>query len=176
MEIETPRLLLREFRETDYTTTHEYASDEEVTRYTIFGPNSEQDTREFLLRAVAQQRENPRTQYGMAIVLKSESRHIGSIGMRVKKGAEGNFGYVLNKAYWGKGYIPEAARALLDFAFKTVKIHRMIAKVCPENTASIRVLEKLGMRREGRHIKDDWMKNAWRDSYLYAILEEEWKP
>lgn len=176
MKLESARLLLREFREDDYESTHAYACDPKVTQFTIFGPNSEQDTREFLLRAVAEQQEDPRTPYGMAIELKDTSRHIGAIGMRVQKGAAGNFGYVLHKDYWGKGYMPEAARALLTFAFQELKLHRMIATCDPANISSIRVLEKLGMRREGHFIQDDWIKGRWRDSYLYAILAEEWKP
>jgi len=175
MELESARLLLRECRETDYPTTHAYASDEETTRYTIFGPNTEKDTRDYLLRAVAQQGEKPRTIYGMAIELKTEARHIGAIGLNAQDKSKGSFGYVLHKDHWGKGYMSEAGRALLTFAFQTLKLHRIVAKVCPGNAASIRVLEKLGMRREGHLIKDDWMKGAWRDSYLYAILEEEWK-
>jgi RimJ/RimL family protein N-acetyltransferase len=175
MELKTERLLIREFRETDFLTTHEYGSDVEVTRYTLFGPNEEKDTREFLARVVLQQREEPRMGYDLAIELKAGSRHIGGITLWIRGRGTGEIGYVLHKAYWGKGYVPEAARALVDHAFRVLKLHRVYARCHVDNASSVRVMEKLGMRREGHLLKDLWMKGYWRDSYLYAILDEEWR-
>ncbi|MEK7474670.1 MAG: GNAT family N-acetyltransferase [Candidatus Coatesbacteria bacterium] len=175
MEIETERLLIREFRETDFLTTHEYGSDLETTRYTLFGPNEEKDTRDFLARVVAEQGSEARTGFDLAIELKAGSRHIGGITLWIRGKETGEIGYVIHKDYWGKGYVPEAARALVNHAFRTLKLHRVYARCHTDNAGSVRVMEKLGMRREGHLRKDLWMKGYWRDSYLYAILDEEWR-
>ena len=87
----------------------------------------------------------------------------------------GEIGYLLDLRYWGRGYATEAARAVLDFGFRELDLHRVYATCRPANVASIRVMEKLGMRREAHFRQHRWMKGAWQDSYLYAILDHEWK-
>lgn len=172
MELHTARLLLREFRLEDFATTHAYAADVETTRHTLFGPNTEQDTRDFLVRMAAAQAESPRATYDLAVTLRESGVHIGTAGLRVR-GPLGDVGYVFHKDHWSKGYATEAARALLEFGFRELKLHRVIATCDIANPASARVMEKLGMRREGHLRKNSLMKGTWRDSWLYAILEEE---
>lgn len=175
--IETERLLLRELRPADEDDIHEYASDPEVVRLMIWGPNSREATREFLDRALQAQRHWPRAEVGLAIELKSERRMIGSIGLRMKDGGNhtADFGYVLHRKYWSQGYMTESARAVLDAAFKQLKLHRVWAACDTRNHASYRVMERLGMRREGAFVKNAMEKGEWRDTYLYAILAEEWE-
>lgn len=85
-------------------------------------------------------------------------------------------GWVFHPAYHGKGYASEAARALLCYAFEVLNCHRVIATCQPENKASFRVMEKIGMRREGHFRKCIYRnKYLWWDEYFYAILEEEWR-
>jgi len=72
-------------------------------------------------------------------------------------------------------YATEAARALLTFGFGQLRLHRIFATCDPANTASARVLEKIGMQREGLLREHEWVKGRWRDSFLYAILDHEWK-
>ena len=83
-------------------------------------------------------------------------------------------GWVFHPEYQGKGYASEAARAVLAFGFNKMKLHRIIATCQPENTASHRVMEKIGMRREG-FLKMHPHDNEWWDEYYYAVLEEEWE-
>jgi ribosomal-protein-alanine N-acetyltransferase len=174
--LETERLLLREIRAEDETDVHEYASDPEVARLMIWGPNTREATREFLARALAAQAQWPRTSVGLAIELKCERRMIGSIELRIsdEKNRTGDFGYVLNRKYWRHGYMTESARAILNVAFNELKLHRVWATCHAQNRASYRVMEKLGMRREGLFLKNAMEKGEWRDSYLYAVLAEEW--
>jgi RimJ/RimL family protein N-acetyltransferase len=174
--IETPRLVLREFRPEDELDVHEYASDPEVVRLLIWGPNTRELTRAFLARTLEEQKEWPRKSVGLAIELKGEQRVIGSIGLRIKDELNhaADIGYVLARRYWGCGYMPEAAHAVVDAAFRRAGLHRVWATCDPRNRASYRVMEKIGMRREGHFRKDVFEKNEWRDSYLYAVLAEEW--
>jgi [ribosomal protein S5]-alanine N-acetyltransferase len=174
--LQTERLLLREIRAEDETDVHDYASDPEVARLMIWGPNTREATREFLTRALAAQLQWPRPNVGLAIELRSERRLIGSIELRISDEANrtADFGYVLNRKYWGHGYMTEAARAVLNVAFNELQLHRVWATCHVRNRASLRVMEKLGMRREGLFLKNAMEKGEWRDTYLYAILAEEW--
>jgi len=174
--IETERLLLREFRPADQDDIHAYASDPEVVRLMIWGPNTPDATRIYLERALKAQQSWPRAEVALGIELKAERRLIGSIGLRIKdeQNRAADLGYVLNRAYWGQGYTVEAARAAVDAAFRVLNLHRVWATCDPRNRASYRVMEKLGMRREAHFRKDVLEKGEWRDSYLYAILAEEW--
>lgn len=172
----TERLSLREFEESDLQAVHEYASDPKVVRYMGWGPNTEKDTREFLQRAFEQRQKQPRSGYGLAVILKAESRLIGSGGIHIANPdhKEAELGYCFNRYFWGQGYATEAARAFVAFGFEELGLHRIYATCDPANVASARVMEKIGMQREGHLREHRWMKGRWRDSYLYAILEQEW--
>jgi RimJ/RimL family protein N-acetyltransferase len=82
--------------------------------------------------------------------------------------------YTIHPSYWGQGYATEAAHGLLAFGFGELRLHRIWADCDPANLASVRVLEKLGMRREGHLIENAWIKGAWEDSLIFAILDREW--
>ena len=174
--LETSRLVLRELRDDDAPAIHAYASDAEVVRYLDWGPNTPEDTAQFLARARAARAAIPRTAYHLAIVLAASGRLIGGcrIEIRLVANEAGDLGYVLGRPHWGQGYATEAIRALVAFGFETVALHRIWATCDIGNVASARVLEKLGMRREGHIRHAARRKGEWRDSYLYAILEPEW--
>jgi RimJ/RimL family protein N-acetyltransferase len=70
--------------------------------------------------------------------------------------------------------VPEAARLVVDFAFRELKMHRVFVDIDPRNTASVRIAEKLGMRREAWLVENVWSKGEWCDSVIYALLEREW--
>jgi RimJ/RimL family protein N-acetyltransferase len=108
--------------------------------------------------------------------LKSTRRVIGGCGIRVHRAEnrDADIGYVLHRDYWGQGLITEAASAIIEVGFSTLRMHRIWATTDPENLRSSRVLERLGMRFEGRLREHIWCKQRWRDSALYAVLEHEW--
>ena len=175
VELETPRLVLRELRADDAREIQEYAGDVEVVRHLDWGPNTLADTEQFLALASASRGETPRTAYHLATVLKSSGRLIGGcrIEIRSPTHAAGDLGYVLARTAWGRGYATEAGGALLEFGFERLALHRIWATCDVENHASARVLEKIGMRREGQLRQNVRRKGEWRDSYLYAILGPE---
>lgn len=174
--IYTRRLLLRDLRKSDLHAVHEYASVSEVVRYMDWGPSSLEESKAFIRRAMETGKEQPRRHYTLAVTLRRRPRLIGSCGITVSnpENREGWIGYCLNKCFWDRGYGTEVARALVDFGFKQLSLHRVFATCDPANAASSRVLEKAGMRREGHIRQHKWVKMQWRDSYLYAVLEEEW--
>lgn len=84
-------------------------------------------------------------------------------------------GWVVAPAHQGRGYATEAALALLAHGFGTVGVHRIVATCQPQNTASVRVIQKLGLRREAHFRKCVLAPDGtWWDEYLFAMLEEEW--
>ena len=175
--IQTKRLVLRDFNEDDWEAVHEYASDPEVVRYMEWGPNTEEETRNFIKRAISHQNEKPRRNFTLAIVLKSEGKLIGGCGIVVSdpENRQGYIGYCLNRNFWGRGYATEVAEALVKFGFERLNLHRIFATCDPKNLASARVLEKVGMKLEGHLREHKLAKGKWKDSLLYAILDYEWK-
>ena len=87
----------------------------------------------------------------------------------------GEIGYMTNRRLQGNGYATEAARAMLDWAFRDAGFRRVIARIEPRNIASGRVLEKLGMRKEAHFVENEWIKGEWQSEAVYAILEREWQ-
>ena len=176
-ELETERLIIRDWLVKDVSDAQEYASDPEVSRYMDWGPNSFRETKDFIRDAISQAKEKPRRGFELAIYLKEESRVVGGIGLSVKDlvYSTAMLGYALNKDYWQKGIASEAALALLGFAFRDLDLHRVYATTDTKNLGSQKVLEKCGFRKEGHMIENMQVKGIWRDTYLYAILKREWR-
>ena len=174
--ITTSRLILREYRETDFEGVHAYAKDAETVRFMVWGPNSSEDTRNFIQLAISQQKTEPRVHYQLAVVLKDNAQIIGGCGIHVHRPEHKNaeIGYCFNKQFWRQGFATETMRALLQFGFETLQMHRIIATCDPGNIGSERVMQKNGLRKEAYFVQELWQKGRWRDSLLYAILENEW--
>jgi len=169
---------LREYTEADFESVHAYAKDPEAVRFMTWGPNTVEQTQAFIRLALSQQGQLPRQNYHFAVVLAAKQIIVGGCGIHYQsdKLQIAYIGYIFNREFWGQGFATETAKRLLKFGFIKHDAHRIWATCGPENTASTLVLEKVGMRREGRLREHKWSKGAWRDSYLYAILSHEWKP
>ncbi len=176
MRIETPRLILRDFTFDDVEAVLAYQSTEDYLRYYPWESRSRLGVETLVERFIGWQHERPRTRYQVAITLKSGEALIGCCGVRTTSSdnSEGEFGCELNHEYWGRGYALEASRAIIDFGFAGLGLHRIYAECIAENQASIRLCESLGMRQEGLFRSRAWMKHRWWDSSIWAVLAEEW--
>ena len=176
MRLVTARLVVREFAEDDWSALHAFESDPEAVRYQSYEPRTAEGCRELIRLSLADPAEQPRRVYDLAVLRRAEGDLIGRCGLKLAGAAqrEGTLWYILHRAHWGRGYIPEAARALLDVGFAELGLHRVWADCDPANAASIRVLEKLGLRREAHFREHLWLKGAWADSLIYAVLDREW--
>ena len=174
--LETERLRLRGITDSDFDAVHAYASDPEVVEYMTWGPSTEQDTLDFLARTQAQAAADPRIDYGLGVVRKSDELLIGAVGLHMpsQDAHQGMLGYCFARGAWGHGFATEAANALLTFGFDVLGLKRIWAGCDPDNAGSIRVLEKIGMSLEGRHREDVQIRGSLRDSLMWAILEREW--
>lgn len=175
--IQTSRLLFRGFALDDFDAVHAYASDPLVTRYTAFGPNSFEQTLEFLERTVRESSQDDGAKYSFALIHEETSRLIGSCGLirSDTNGPQYSFGYVLHKDWWGQGLATEATAALVKFGFDELRAHRLWAHVFRGNTASERVLQKLGFRYEGCALKSGFVRLVWHDLQTFAMLRSEWE-
>jgi ribosomal-protein-alanine N-acetyltransferase len=178
MELRTDRLTLREFREDDWPALHDIESREDVARYQDFAPRTLAESRTYVLESIAGARADPRGAYDLAVTLTDGDVLIGRVGLGITDPeiGEAMLWCTLHPAHWGHGFMTEAARAMVDAGFRELGLHRIWADSDPHNVASWRVLEKIGMRREGHLIENAFIKGEWVDSLIYAILAREWPP
>lgn len=176
MRLETERLLLRDFVEADAEALFAVEGDPEVARYQSFEPRTIDESVAFVRDAAESAIWRPRSLYELAIVRRDDEAPIGRVGMQVrrKEGRQAMLWYTLRRDQWGGGYATEAARALVEYAFGELGLHRVWADCDPRNERSWRLLERLGMRREAHHVESTFLKGEWVDSYEYAVLDREW--
>jgi RimJ/RimL family protein N-acetyltransferase len=181
MKLETERLILRDFVPEDVDAFAACSADPDARRF-YEDRNVVEEAQELVTMFVDWQKQEPRTHYQMAVVLKASGQLIGTCGLRqrpqVSYGSglplEGDIGYEIHADHRRQGYAAEASLAMLRFGFETMGLHRVWTFCLAENEASWRVMERIGMRREGVLKQNVWLRKRWWDSALYAILEEEW--
>lgn len=144
-EIETTRLLLRLFTPDDLIDLYRIYRDRQVMKYVGIGARTLAETEAALCSTIDHWQQHG---FGMwAVVEKKDDRTIGRCGLCfLDNTPEVELGYVLDKAYWGRGLATEAARASLKYGFAQLKLQRIVAIAHPENLASQRVMQKLGMK------------------------------
>ena len=176
MQIRTERLLLREYAETDWPAVLEYQRDPRYLRFYAWNDRTADEVQAFVQAFVDAQREHPRRRFAFAVTLQANGQLIGNCNIRKDRPEDrvAEMGYEIAPHHWGNGYATEAARAIVELGFGQLELHRIAAWCIAENTASSHVLEKLGMRLEGRLREREWMKGRWWDALLYAILDREY--
>jgi RimJ/RimL family protein N-acetyltransferase len=173
--IVSSRLRLREITEEDFDAIHAYASDPLVCRYMSFNPNTPEDTRGFIGRAVAARQAVPRADYTLLTTLR-DGTVIGGCGIHGTAGDDsaGHIGYLFHRDYWGQGYGTEVAAALVAFGFDQLGLSRMWSTCDVENTASAHILEKVGMRREATFEEKNRDGVGTHMSCRYGVLVADW--
>lgn len=166
--ITASRITLRPHRQSDFEAVHAYSCDAEVVRYMQWGPNNEDQTRDFLSNCIANQIVDHKTTWDFAVDF--EGAMVGSISLRLSKpgGKLGEIGYCYDKSTWGKGIASEAAEAIMKFGFEDLDLHKISATCDPMNFGSAKVLQKAGMRLEGYLPKHIEMRGTWRDTLLFG--------
>jgi len=173
--ITTPRLVLRWVSEDDVDTLYEIFSVPEVLRYMDRGPLPNREAAVALQREIAEGNESGRM-FKWGIALRDSNTIIGTttlFNLNLDNG-RAELGYAMGHAYWGKGYMNEALKALVSHAFEVMSLRRLEADVDPRNAASIRTLERLGFQREG-FLRERWHVNGEiQDALFYGLLRREW--
>jgi RimJ/RimL family protein N-acetyltransferase len=175
--IRTSRLLIRPMTSADADDLVVYQSDPAICRYLPFEPRGREDVVEKLARwSTALTLAGDGDYWQLAIEAAGAPGVVGDLYFEVKSAADGaaEIGWTLHPAHHGRGYMTEAAGALLDVAFGALRLHRVRAVLDPRNTASAALCRRLGMRQEAHFVEDQWFKGEWADTAVYAVLAREW--
>jgi RimJ/RimL family protein N-acetyltransferase len=176
--LETARLRVRTLDLADEDDMLVYQSDPEIVRYIPWPERTREQVRAGIVAFKDRTRmEQSGDALVLAIVEKRSDVVIGqmSVGIVSRDDAQGEFGYVVSRAFANRGYATEASAAVLEYAFDVLGLHRMTAQIDTRNAASAAVAVKLGMRREAEFRENEWFKGAWSSSWIYAILADEWR-
>ena len=170
--------MLREFRESDAAAANRYEADPAVVRYTPHGARSLADSLAHLHALLADAAHAEQRQiFDFGVVQRDDARLIGRCGLKLSDSeqTEATLWYVLARSAWGRGYATEAAQAVLAFGFEELRLHRIFVEIDPRNAASLRVAEKIGLRREGHFVEAVWLKDEWTDRVVFALLDREYR-
>ena len=172
--LKTERLTLRPMHIIDAEDMYDYARREDVTRYLLWSPHAHLSVTKDYLRYI-QGRYSLGDFYDWAVIDRESRRMIGTCGFTKINTANnsGEIGYVINPDFHGRGYATEAARAVLDFGFSELCMHRIEARFMKGNEASRRVMEKLGMTFEGYHCDEIFVKGSYKTVGICAILADD---
>lgn len=176
LEFKTERLIVHEITPDDLEHIHRKNSIREVEEFNTIGiPKSFEETVKVCLPVLEDQASLKRSKYGWVIKEKETQDFIGEIGLTLaaERFRKGEIHYSLLPEFWGKGYAYESVKEVIKYAFTVLKLHRIEAGVATENIRSIKLLEKLGMVREGVGRKILPIRGDWKDNYKYAILEND---
>lgn len=178
MELQTNRLLLREVQPEDEPIFIAYSNHPDFQRYEDLNAVSAEAMSAMVRFMLMTQTDKPRNDFYFAITLKESPAHpIGAIyiAIRDRQNLQAEIGYIMGVPHWNKGYTTEAARRVVQFGFDELAMHRIYAaEIITENVGSMRVVEKLAMRREAHFRHQRFFKDRWWDTYTYAILSHEW--
>ncbi|MFJ6786740.1 GNAT family N-acetyltransferase [Streptomyces angustmyceticus] len=176
--IRTERLDLRPVTPDDLPAIHAYQRRPEVCRYLYWGPLDEAGSRASVAAKAARTtlRESGDL-LQLAVVVRESNTLVGDVTFvwRSSEHRQGGIGYVFHPDHAGHGYAAEASRALLELGFEELHLHRIQAELDGRNTASARLLERLGMRREGHLRENEFLDGEWADEVVYAMLAREWR-
>ena len=176
-EIRTERLLLRRYRRDDLDRLIAIQSLPEVARFLYWEPRTRAQVEPALALRIAQTRlDNDDDVVTLAVERLEDGLLVGdaTIFLRSLTHRQVEVGYVFHPDSGGHGYATEAARALVDLAFKDLNAHRVFARTDARNTRSAAVLTRLGMRQEAHFREAEIFKGAWGDELVFAVLADEW--
>jgi RimJ/RimL family protein N-acetyltransferase len=174
----SPRLVLRPYEATDLPALHAMFGREDLCRYLPWGPMTLDQARDKLAQRL---RQTGLDADGDAIVLAAieaaTGQHVGEFMLRRtnEESRQGEIGWSLHPSAHGRGLATEGARAMLRLGFEEGGFHRITAGSDPRNTASVKVMERLGMRREALFVENWFLKGEWVGEIVCALLEPEWR-
>jgi RimJ/RimL family protein N-acetyltransferase len=176
--LRTARLLLRAYQPSDLPWITDLLGREEVCRYLPWPPMSPEQAGEKLAQRLLQTGIGPEQEAMVPVAVEAATgRVVGEFMLRARASEHGNgeMGWSLHPDFHGRGFATEGAHELLRVGFEDLGLHRIRASADARNVASIRVMERLGMRPEAHFVKSELIKGEWVDEVVYAILASEWR-
>lgn len=175
LKLVTPRLFLRSVSAADAAAVFAYRKDETMNQYQGWIPKSVQDVEDFLINSTNPEVNVPDSWHQLVLIDKQTNRVIGDVGIHFIDSTEHvEIGCTLDKPFQGMGYAHEALGAVITYLFSELNKHKIKGSVDPRNTASLRMLEKLGFQKED-HIKEAFvLRGEYVDDVIYGLSQEEW--
>jgi [ribosomal protein S5]-alanine N-acetyltransferase len=173
----TDRLVIRRPSQDDLHAFLAYRNAHENMSLQPIDPMPEADALTFLAKQAELTSDADNCWLMFAIELRESGRMIGEVGMYIESASKRtcDIGWSVNPAFRRRGYATEAAKWLIDYAFTKRQVHRITSSTSTQNTASVRLMERLGMRREGTMRESTLVHGVWHDEHLYAMLSAEWR-
>ncbi|MDP3916101.1 MAG: GNAT family N-acetyltransferase [Bacteroidota bacterium] len=176
MILETKRLIIRPIALDDKDEIFEYRSDRETNKYQGWIPTTVADV-EIFIGKISKQINEPGTWFQFAIVEKETKKVVGDLGVHFfdSENKQVEIGCTLNKYFQHQGYATEAVKSVIDYLFKELNKHRIITSIDPDNKNSIRLVERIGFRKEAHFVESLWVNGKWVDDLIYALIEKDWE-
>jgi len=175
--LETERLILRKFRRDDFEALYSFLSRPDNSTYSYYWPDSEDGVRAFINESIRNAESNPCDDMQYAAITKAGNALIGSCNFVLT--SDSNIGWIVNKDYWNQGYGTEMGKAMLWLGFEEFCLRRIVACCDAENVGSFRIMEKIGMPREGMFLEcrraHKQSLKKYSDEVVYIIDREEWE-
>jgi ribosomal-protein-alanine N-acetyltransferase len=175
-KLKSERIELRLLELSDLKSIHSLHSLPETDEFNALGiPKNIDETKSIIEPWIAENNVSEIKNYTFAIQQNDNEKFIGVLGLKLwsKKHRRGEIWYKIHSDYWRKGFATESVNLILDYGFNTLKLHRIQAGCAVDNIGSIKVLEKVGMIKEGRGRKLLPLKSGWSDNFEYSILETD---
>jgi RimJ/RimL family protein N-acetyltransferase len=174
--IKTERLWIRDLEANDGPRVFSYHRHPGIARWQSWGTESVDVIQSYIRGLASIEPGAPGKWYQVGLYLCENDKLIGDCGFRALAAdpEQAEVGITLAPEFQGKGYASEALTALLRFLFTELKQHRVIGSVDPRNLTSMKLLERVGMRKEAHFVKSLWFRGEWVDDVIFAILQEEW--
>ncbi len=174
--IETKRTILRPIEAGDNKMVFTYRSDSETNKYQGWIPKNLSDVDEFIFKN-PKEFNKPETWFQLVIIEKETDEIIGDIGIHFIdcNNYQCEIGCTLMKNVHGKGFALETLKAVIGYLFGTLNKHRIVTSIDPSNISSIKLVERLGFRKEAHFKKSLLINGKLVDDIVYAILKSDWK-
>jgi len=176
LNLETERLVIRPVRLDDKVNIFEYRSDSDTNKYQGWIPKTIEAVELFINRT-AKQINIPETWFQFVLIKKENQKLIGDLGVHFwdKQNKQVEIGCTLNKNFHYNGYATEAIRRIIVFLFIELQKHRITTSIAPGNKSSIRLVERIGFRKEAHFVESLFVNGIWVDDLIYALTEKDWK-
>ena len=176
MNLETKRLIIRPVILEDRDEIFKYRCDKETNKYQGWIPETIDDVETFIGK-IAKQIDEPETWFQFVMIEKKTKEIIGDLGIHFSdnENKQVEIGCTLNRDFQNEGYATESVNRVIDYLFKDLKKHRITASIDPGNTSSIRLVERIGFRKEAHFIESLFINGKWVDDLVYVLIEKDWE-
>ncbi len=176
MKLETERLIIRPIKLDDKSEIFEYRCDKETNKYQGWIPEKMEDVETFIGNT-AKKINEPDSWFQLVVIERQSQKIIGDVGIHFfdHKIKQVEIGCTLNKDFHNKGYATESLKRVIDYLFNDFHMHRIFTSIHPLNINSIRLVERIGFRKEAHYVESLFSNGKWVDDLIYAMIEKDWE-